>query len=648
MNPFFWQSLKQKFKQELIIWRIGAMPGILVISLIVLARVTGNLQFLELAAFDRFLRLRPIEPTDERILIVGIDEEDVQKIETYPIPDRDLSALIEKIASNHPAVIGVDIIRDLPVPPEDAEGYARLVRVWQKYQNLIGVDKALPDRGGNIIKPPPSLPPERVGFIDAVLDESSLRRIVLSTSNLQGEYRESLIIKLAQIYLAKQGWTMENVPDDEWSIAFNDKALPRLQPNSGAYVRVNSGGNQILLNPRSNQTPFTIVSLEDIKNGKVSSQLIRDRIVLIGVTTLTAKDIINVPGIPHRPFVYGIELQAHAISQIVNGVLEQRPLIKTWTDGWEYVWIIFWGLIGISLSRFLRSPWSIFVGLGITGIILIGICYGALLLGWWIPVIPSLLVLSINAAGLTASLFYRYRQELEYLKLRSQDRQKSIERIFDAIHAQPLQTLAQLSSKLKQFNFVSPEDKNILVSQSEQLDLELRELRDSISREMIRSENIIFINEVQINLQNPLQDILYQTYDEVMRRDLPCFPTIKVRIPNFKELDESRLSLEQKSDLCRFLEEALINVGKYAEGVTRLKVSCGQEKEQNFIRVEDNGIGVEIERQTEQRQTGGWGSKAAKNLAWQLGGKFQRRPNFPKGTVCELTWAVNKSWFWFF
>lgn len=647
MNSRFWQ-VRQKIKEELAIWRIGAMPGILVICLVIVARITGNLQFLELAALDNFLRLRPTETVDEKILIVGIDENDINNVlRNYPISDRQLAELIEKIEAYNPAVIGLDIVRDLPVPLGDAKGYASLVQFFREYQ-IIGVDKALPDNLGNIIKPPPALPAERVGFADAVLDrDNNLRRSLLSASNYRGEYRESFTLKLAKVYLSKRGYKLKNVLGDEWAIAFNNKKLPRLQSNSGGYVAVDNRGNQILLNYRSNKNPFRIVSLQELKNGDVPSDWIRDRIVLIGITALSAKDIINASGIDRR-VVYGVEIQAHAISQIISFILEDRPLIETWADGWEYVWIILWGLIGISLGRFLRSQ-LIFIGLGITGIILIGVCYGALLLGWWIPVVPSLLVLSINAAGLTASLFYRYQQELEYLKLRSQDRQKSIERIFDAIHAQPLQTLSKLSSNLKQLNSIIPEDRDILVTQSEQLNRELRSLRDSISRETISSENIIFINEFKIDLQNPVKDILYQSYDAAMSRDLPCFATLKVRIPSFNDIGDRRLSIEQKGELCRFLEETLNNVGKYARGVTRIKVSCGQEQGQNFIRVEDNGIGINPSFTSDRtRRNGGWGTGQAEKLARQLGGKFRRYPHPSKGTICELSWFVTKSWFWFF
>jgi len=53
--------------------------------------------------------------------------------------------------------------------------------------------------------------------------------------------------------------------------------------------------------------------------------------------------------------IYGVEIEAHATSQIVNAVLNGRPLLHIWSEGWEYVWILAWGL-GIALGLILQSP----------------------------------------------------------------------------------------------------------------------------------------------------------------------------------------------------------------------------------------------------------------------------------------------------
>ncbi|BAZ20215.1 putative sensor with CHASE2 domain protein [Kalymmatonema gypsitolerans NIES-4073] len=126
------------------------------IGLIILIRISGYLQYLEWQALDNFLRLRPEEPIDERIVIVGINEADIRSVGGYPIPDRDLAELLIKLQTYKPRVIDLDIIRNLPVSP----GYAELVAAFKSIKNLIAIDKVVIDT----IPPPPALPPEQVGL----------------------------------------------------------------------------------------------------------------------------------------------------------------------------------------------------------------------------------------------------------------------------------------------------------------------------------------------------------------------------------------------------------------------------------------------------------------------------------------------------
>lgn len=121
------------FKRKINIWHIRGLSGIATIALIVVARMLGSLQFLELAAFDTFLRWRPDEPIDERILIVGIDEEDIQSVKQYPIPDKNLASLLRTLQTYQPAAIGLDIYRDLPQEPGNTE----LVSAFKEIKNLI-------------------------------------------------------------------------------------------------------------------------------------------------------------------------------------------------------------------------------------------------------------------------------------------------------------------------------------------------------------------------------------------------------------------------------------------------------------------------------------------------------------------------------
>ena len=76
----------RKIKQELSIWRVGLVPGSAVLAVVIITRIAGLLQPLEWLAFDSFLRIRPEEPIEERIVIIGINEADIKSV-SYPLPD---------------------------------------------------------------------------------------------------------------------------------------------------------------------------------------------------------------------------------------------------------------------------------------------------------------------------------------------------------------------------------------------------------------------------------------------------------------------------------------------------------------------------------------------------------------------------------
>ncbi|MEG5039992.1 MULTISPECIES: CHASE2 domain-containing protein [unclassified Microcoleus] len=646
-----WQAVKAGVTT----WGRGALPGVMVIVAVMMARLSGALQFWELVAFDHFLRLRPPEPMDERIVIVGITEEDIQRARTYPIPDRDIADLLKRLQTYRPIAIGLDIVRDIPVEPGNAE----LTSVFRSSKNAIGVEIALPDRSGFTVKPPPALPPEQVGFADFVLDADGYqRRSLLGTNNDRQEYRFSFALRLAELYLATRGIKLGNGIRDREAMRFGSIEFTRVQSNSGGYVGADAGGNQILLNVRSGTMPFRVLSLEQIKAGQVDPNWIRGKIVLIGMMSFSAKDLASsgaIAGInPGR--IYGVEMQAHETSQMISAVLDRRPLLQVWGEGWETLWIAVWGLLGMSLGQFLRSPWKILLGLLVASISPIALCYWFILLGWWVPIVPVLLVLVLNGAGLTAALFYRHEQEL---RLRLEERQFAIEQTFNAIHSGPLQTLVGIL-RAAQEQATPP----LFLPELQRLNQELRAVYGSVQRDAIADEpHLRMGSAIELALQAPLHELLYKVYSNTLEQELPYLKTIKFKIVQFDPLNTSHLRLEHKRALCRFLEEALCNVGKHAIEATRLTVICTQEGDRQVIRVADNGRGkpsqsetlslAEIERDREtteepnpKLQPSGLGTQLAKNLAKQLGGAFRRYPNQPKGMVCELTWSAKRRWFW--
>ncbi|MGB3652805.1 MAG: CHASE2 domain-containing protein [Rivularia sp. (in: cyanobacteria)] len=632
MQQRLWNRIRADFFVK---WRIGTLPGISAIAIIIFARLIGSLQFLEWTTFDKFMSLRPKETVDERILIVGINEDDIRKIKKYPIPDKEIASLLRELQTYQPAVIGLDIYRDLPVEP----GNTDLINAFKDIKNLIAIEQILPGIGGKKVNPPP-LPESQVGFADAIIDrDGKQRRSLLGASNLQDEWRLSLSLNLAKKYLETKGISLENVEGDEYGMRFGSTKLVRFQSNSGGYIREDAGGTQMLINFRSHPQPFEVVSLQDILDKKIEADKIRNKIVLIGITSPSIKDYVTSAATKsqHSAFIYGVEIQAHIVSQIISAVEDGRVFLKVWSEGWEYIWIIAWGCIGIVLACTIRSPLNLLLIVTVISLFLIGLSYQLLIIGWWIPVVPPLLILVVN--GLVLAAFSQYEE-----KLRSQivNRQLVIDQTFDKIHSGPLQTLAMMLRTVQEDEL----EREKLLLKLRKLDNELRGAYTLLKREaMTDGKTFSMLSEQQLNLQESINEILYEIYYDVLERDFPCFKTIEFRVIDFQPLNEQNLNSEQKRGICTFLEEALSNVGKYAKGVTKLEVICKQHEGYNLIRVADNGSGI---ASTPNPSRQGFGTQQAQNIARQLRGKFKRFANSPQGTICELIWSGKKQSWWQF
>jgi K+-sensing histidine kinase KdpD len=244
-------------------------------------------------------------------------------------------------------------------------------------------------------------------------------------------------------------------------------------------------------------------------------------------------------------------------------------------------------------------------------------------------------VLVLNGIELTALY-----QNDHALRLGINARQAIIEGTFETIHNGPLQNLA------KALKLVRDKDKplNELLSEIEQelekLNGELQGIYEFLQREPPTQDTSLYLGKsLVLNLQDPLHEILYQVYTYTLEREFPCFKSIRIKIRNFEPIDERHLTIEQKQSLCRFLEEALCNVGKHAKGVTRLEVTCSSSEGWYTLSIVDDGLGI-------TSSTEGRGTQQFRNLARQFKGKFRRVSLSPRGTLCEFSWPIPKFWLW--
>jgi CHASE2 domain-containing sensor protein len=606
-------------------WR-QAWPGLVVLSLILGGRFLGLFQGLELKMLDTFLRWRPAEPIDERVLIVGIDETDIQRMGTYPLPDADLAALLRALDRHQPRAIGIDIYRDFPVPPGSDELAATLADL----PDVVGIEKIL----GESVSPAPALPPDQVGFIDLPIDDDGfVRRVLLGVHGADDTYRFALSLRLAQLYLDDQGIELENGRRDFTAMRFGDTELTRFQPHMGGYVRADSGSNEIFLNPRSGPAPFRTVSLREVMEGQVNPAWIEDAVVLIGITALSVKDLINSAAVvsENPGLVYGVDIHAHATSQLIHATLDGRPLLHTWPKLGEYVWIILWGSVSIVLFRWFPSQsWYGFI-IGLAGLAMAGVSFLCLWLGGtWVPLVPAL-----GAIWLSGFLYdQRLRARISQQQRGIEERQRVIKHTYNAIHNGPLQTLALLLRDAGEAL-----DWPTALAKLRTMDQELRDIYEGLLNAAPDSDHPApALAPLEPVDPTPLHEKLCEVYTQTLQRDFPAFATLKFNLVNFDPLNTSGLSADDRQDLCRFLEEALCNVGKHAVQPTQITINCSSTDQQNLIQVKDNGKGpTEIPHRS---QSGGWGTRQAEQLARRLRGAFHRSIT-DRGTCCELRWPID-------
>jgi diguanylate cyclase (GGDEF)-like protein/PAS domain S-box-containing protein len=400
-------------QQHHVIWTSSSVAG-----LILMLRVFGLLQASEWAVFDLFFRFRPLEPIDERILIVGIDEQDLQTY-GFPIKDADLAELLKTIDAAEPRAIGLDLYRDIPNEP----GYAELTQVFQTLPNLVGIEKFETPQS-QAVQPPPFLRERQLlGFNNVLTDsDDKVRRGLLYGWYSDGTILHSFALKLATIYLENSGIPV-SVRNPAQQLQLGQQVLPRFQSNDGGYINTDDRGFQYLINLRGNTKAFPTVSMNQVLSGKISSEVFRNRIVLVGSTAASVKDLhyTSYSGglFESSEQMFGVELQAHLISQLLSTALDSRPPIQVWWEPIEWLWIIGWSWVGASLCWKLRSPSrSILLIFVICASLTTG-AYLKFLEGLWIPVVPPLMTLvgsAVVVMGYLAHVQEEWKRSTEFLQ----------------------------------------------------------------------------------------------------------------------------------------------------------------------------------------------------------------------------------------
>lgn len=370
---------------------------------------TGMLQTLEWTALDSFFRLRPQEPKDSRIVIVTIGERDLAEIGKWPLSDTVLADLITQLNRYQPKAIGLGLYRDVPVEP----GHQLLQQVFATTPNLVGIEKFSEEH----VAPPKMLAQRgQVGFADLVLDgDGRVRRGLLAVRTPEGQLRPGLATQLALTYLQSKGITPQILDPNSRTIQIGQAVFTPLRQWSGGYASIDNGGYQILLNYRGELERFKTVSLLSVLRNQISEDEIRDRIVLIGSTAVSADNFFYTPYDAEQT-TPGIFVHANLASSMISAALGEKRLIRTFPEPLEWIWIFLGSVVGAVICQQLLQPhlprrvpssYFISVALLLSAAALYTAGLTAFINGWWVPIAaPSLGLLGTT---MVSGLYYSHK-----------------------------------------------------------------------------------------------------------------------------------------------------------------------------------------------------------------------------------------------
>jgi adenylate cyclase len=388
--------------------------GFVISSLVFLGvlglRLAGSFEALELAVYDWHLRLRPDTPVDGRIVLITVTENDIRQQGTWPLPDATIARALDILAASQPRAIGLDIYRDIPVPP----GHDVLETVLRSHPNIVVVTKVGLTAETSV--PPPAVLRDtaQVGFSDMVVDPGgTVRRGLLFLAQEDNTFY-SFACRLALLYLQAENIGPRPDATHPHYLRLGRTTIRPFEANDGGYVHADAGGYQFLLDFQGGHHAFPTFPLTSLLTGTVDPAAIHDKVVLIGTTAASVKDVFYTPysrGHQADQWLAGVALQAHSVSQLLRAALEGHTMITSPSDPQETLWLLLWSALGTASGLCIRSPWrlALLAGIGVLGLGLAG--YSALLYGWWIPVVPP--VLAWGLSGPCVLLYVSYQERTQ-------------------------------------------------------------------------------------------------------------------------------------------------------------------------------------------------------------------------------------------
>jgi len=352
------------------------------------------------AVFDTYQRWFPLERTSVPVMIVVIDEEALKRYGQWPWPRTRVAELFEKIAAMQPLAIGVDLVFPEPdrySPAGIAAEFPVLpMEVRRTLESLPSNDQRFADaiRGKHVVlgisgeatrdarfpEPPRAAPviisdpgiegmirdyPGYIRSIDPIDSAAESRGAMNSGPPDQVVRQVPLVANIHGQIVGSLGLETMRVAEGR-GLKLDRRGQPQgllgISFGGVSTVAQDDGTTWLRYGPHDITRFVSAVALMD---GKVASEVLQGRAVLVGVNGLGLLDFKTTP---LGEFVPGVEIHAQVIENLVNGVQLTRPNIAPRI---EAVALLICGFILIAFVPRLSALQGIHLAVGLV-IILLG------------------------------------------------------------------------------------------------------------------------------------------------------------------------------------------------------------------------------------------------------------------------------------
>jgi adenylate cyclase len=288
-------------------WAVLAGLSLLIGALIAGGEYLHLFESLDLQGYDLLVFFQRTAPPSARIFNIDFDEASVSRYNAFPIPRLLLADVIRKVASGRPAVIGVDIILDIPRAEADD---LNLARVIDDTGNVVLVS----EYGFDMHPRNDPLPifqkaAAGVAFGDLPIDEDgAVRRMFLKVTT--SSYKAlSLPIALAA-YFSDQHLR----PGGPDFLLFGSRKLPLATAGPDtAWIHFHPSA------------PTVVVPVQMLLSGDFDTSIFQGKIVLVGQSSEKGKDLFATPvtragaTVGDRSLLSGTEIHGAAVESLLSG-----------------------------------------------------------------------------------------------------------------------------------------------------------------------------------------------------------------------------------------------------------------------------------------------------------------------------------------